>query len=177
MTFQTLSWKVSINSEKVLLQSKGDSVYLDLDSWSSSFWWTAFSTLDCFQCKMHSTMCVEHELFHQNLKVITKNVWNKSVYNYISVYIQGFPIIFHGVEGRDEREGHSPSFFNLQEVQIVVEYLEAILEKRGGKKINLADVGIISPYRRQVGRNIVELSAFGTSDIILRHHFPFFFYQ
>ena len=26
----------------------------------------------------------------------------------------GFPLIFHGVEGRDEREGTSPSWFNAQ---------------------------------------------------------------
>ena len=32
---------------------------------------------------------------------------------------KGFPIIFHGVEGEDMREGNSPSWFNLDEVQIV----------------------------------------------------------
>ena len=74
--------------------------------------------------------------------------WFSSLY--LLHVLQGFPIIFHGVEGRDEREGHSPSFFNLQEVQIVVEYVEELREKRGGRKIKQSDIGIISPYRRQV---------------------------
>ena len=30
---------------------------------------------------------------------------------------QGFPMMFHGVKGKDEREGNSPSFFNAQEVR------------------------------------------------------------
>jgi helicase MOV-10 len=28
-----------------------------------------------------------------------------------------FPILFHGVEGKDEREGNSPSWFNPTEVR------------------------------------------------------------
>ncbi|XP_033647607.1 putative helicase MOV-10 isoform X2 [Asterias rubens] len=61
-----------------------------------------------------------------------------------------FPIIFHGVEGIDDREGHSPSFFNKKEIEIVVEYVENLLDKRGGRKIKESDIGIITPYRRQV---------------------------
>ena len=39
----------------------------------------------------------------------------------------GFPIIFEGVVGVDQRDGLSPSYFNKDEAAIVVSYLEKIL--------------------------------------------------
>ncbi|XP_078595010.1 putative helicase MOV-10 [Branchiostoma floridae x Branchiostoma japonicum] len=63
---------------------------------------------------------------------------------------KNFPVIFHGVEGVDEREGSSPSFFNVQEVAAVADYVEKLLQKRGGIKVKEDHIGIISPYRRQV---------------------------
>ena len=54
------------------------------------------------------------------------------------------------MEGIDDREGHSPSFFNKKEIEIVVEYVENLLDKRGGRKIKESDIGVITPYRRQV---------------------------
>ncbi|KAJ3409958.1 Helicase MOV-10 [Chytriomyces hyalinus] len=38
-----------------------------------------------------------------------------------------FPIIFHGVCGKDDREGTSPSWFNLDEVAIVIKYVRTLL--------------------------------------------------
>lgn len=66
---------------------------------------------------------------------------------------QGFPIIFHGVMGKDEREGNSPSFFNPEEASTVVAYLKQLLapsSKKGKARLNPQNVGIISPYRKQV---------------------------
>ena len=63
---------------------------------------------------------------------------------------QNFPIIFHGVEGQDEREEQSPSFFNKSEIEVVVSYVKKLIEKRGGQKIKEDDIGVISPYRKQV---------------------------
>lgn len=40
---------------------------------------------------------------------------------------RGFPIIFEGVVGTDSRDQKSPSFFNIDEAVIVVQYLEKIL--------------------------------------------------
>lgn len=66
---------------------------------------------------------------------------------------QGFPLIFHGVMGKDEREANSPSFFNVTEVEALVDYLIKLLEtqgKQGLPKLNATDIGIITPYRKQV---------------------------
>ena len=67
---------------------------------------------------------------------------------------RGFPVVFHGVVGEDMREERSPSFFNPQEVNVVVQYVESLLEARGGVKVKEADIGVISPYRKQVGTGL-----------------------
>ncbi|XP_033121728.1 putative helicase MOV-10 [Anneissia japonica] len=62
-----------------------------------------------------------------------------------------FPLIFHGVEGKDEREGTSPSFFNTKECDAVITYVKQLMEgKYSGKKLQQSDIGVISPYRKQV---------------------------
>ncbi|CAK6439183.1 unnamed protein product [Pipistrellus nathusii] len=66
---------------------------------------------------------------------------------------QGFPIIFHGVMGKDEREGNSPSFFNPEEAATVTSYLKQLLassSKKGRGCLSPRHVGVISPYRKQV---------------------------
>lgn len=55
--------------------------------------------------------------------------------------------------GKDEREGNSPSFFNVSEIEALVDYLIKLLEtqgKQGLPKLNATDIGIITPYRKQV---------------------------
>ncbi|XP_027022292.2 putative helicase mov-10-B.1 [Tachysurus fulvidraco] len=66
---------------------------------------------------------------------------------------KGFPLIFHGVSGKDERESNSPSFFNTSEITVVVDYLKKLLLTQGKKgiaRISPKDIGIITPYRKQV---------------------------
>ncbi|XP_053381193.1 putative helicase mov-10-B.1 isoform X2 [Mercenaria mercenaria] len=78
-----------------------------------------------------------------------------------------FPVIFHSVFGNDEREESSPSFFNRDEISQVEKYLDLLLtEKKGGLKIKAKDIGIISPYRKQVEkiRKMVEKKKYGTRD-------------
>ena len=66
----------------------------------------------------------------------------------------GFPIIFHPVFGKDEREAESPSFFNVSEVETIQKYLAKLLNEnersKGLKHLQPEMVGIISPYKRQV---------------------------
>ncbi|KFM03145.1 Putative helicase MOV-10, partial [Aptenodytes forsteri] len=66
---------------------------------------------------------------------------------------KGFPIIFHGVCGEDQREAKSPSFFNTAEIEVLVHYLKKLLQSRGKggcPSVSPKEVGIISPYRKQV---------------------------
>ncbi|XP_031507892.1 helicase MOV-10 isoform X1 [Papio anubis] len=72
---------------------------------------------------------------------------------------QGFPIIFHGVMGKDEREGNSPSFFNPEEAATVTSYLKLLLapsSKKGKARLSPRSVGVISPYRKQVRSSVTS---------------------
>jgi len=62
---------------------------------------------------------------------------------------RGFPLVFHGIVGRDERENRSPSFFNVDEISVVMHYVTKLLGSRQ-PKILQKQIGIISPYRKQV---------------------------
>lgn len=67
-----------------------------------------------------------------------------------------FPMIFHAVYGKDEREENSPSFFNVTEVETVELYLKKLLDdgERSKRLMHLypKNVGVISPYKKQVGQ-------------------------
>ncbi|KAK7047869.1 hypothetical protein VNI00_006197 [Paramarasmius palmivorus] len=62
-----------------------------------------------------------------------------------------YPIVFHSVKGKDDREASSPSFFNIDEATIVKNMVKDLLEDRT-KRIAAADIGVIAPYRAQVGK-------------------------
>lgn len=71
---------------------------------------------------------------------------------------KNFPIIFHGIEGEDQREADSPSFFNPQEAITVYQYIDKLVSSRG-IRINAKEIGVISPYKKQV---ISKRSSFKT---------------
>ena len=58
----------------------------------------------------------------------------------------GFPIILHSIVGQETREGNCPSYFNVEEASIVVDYIK-LLYKEGTKP---EDIGVITPYCKQV---------------------------
>ena len=71
--------------------------------------------------------------------------------NWTGLPKRGFPVLFHSVIGEDMREERSPSFFNPSEVAVVINYVEELMATRkGGIKLKPEDIGIISPYRKQV---------------------------
>ncbi|KAG8235105.1 hypothetical protein J437_LFUL015532 [Ladona fulva] len=74
-----------------------------------------------------------------------------SVCNWKYLPKKGVPIIFHGLEGKEEIDHQSPSYFNTTEIDQVIFYLKEILDSKfRGTKILESEIGIISPYRRQV---------------------------
>ena len=70
------------------------------------------------------------------------------------------PILFHGVEGQDSREAGSPSFFNPEEIFRVVDYVRKLREHG----IDEDDIGVITPYRRQVEKLKWRLGERGMGD-------------
>ncbi|TDL24436.1 P-loop containing nucleoside triphosphate hydrolase protein [Rickenella mellea] len=64
-----------------------------------------------------------------------------------------FHIMFHAVSGKDDREGRSPSFFNIEEASLVNVYVEALLGRENQKlRLSHDDIGVISPYQAQCSK-------------------------
>ncbi|KAF8156820.1 RNA helicase [Crassisporium funariophilum] len=59
-----------------------------------------------------------------------------------------FPIVFHSVSGKDDREASSPSFFNIDEVLQVKTYVQKLKEDRKFRTVD-SDIGVIAPYHAQ----------------------------
>ncbi|KAF9527401.1 RNA helicase [Crepidotus variabilis] len=59
-----------------------------------------------------------------------------------------FPIVFHAVSGKDDREASSPSFFNIDETLLVKSYVQQLKEDRRFRTTD-ADIGVITPYHAQ----------------------------
>ena len=93
---------------------------------------------------------VPNELFYNGeLQPCADKLVRESLCQWEHLPRKGFPLIFHGVSGQDTREANSPSFFNLEEIAVVVDYVEKLLSTRG-ILIKKTDIGIIAPYRKQV---------------------------
>jgi len=75
-----------------------------------------------------------------------------------------FPMIFHGIIGKDDREANSPSWFNIDEISEVVDYVKALLSNRA-LSVTPREIGIISPYRKQVQRLRKALQSLKIRDI------------
>ena len=92
---------------------------------------------------------VPNLIYHRNVMLGWEELPNKR-----------FPIIFHPVYGKDEREANSPSFFNVAEIETIERYLKKLLDdsvrSRGLKHLRPEMIGVISPYKRQVGGIIVQ---------------------
>ncbi|NXH91041.1 SDE3 helicase, partial [Edolisoma coerulescens] len=99
---------------------------------------------------------IPNELFYDNeLKVYKSDGLDiRNLYcTWEELPKKGFPIIFHGVCGEDQREARSPSFFNTAEIEVLVHYLKKLLQSWGKGScptVSPKEIGIISPYRKQV---------------------------
>lgn len=57
------------------------------------------------------------------------------------------------------REGNSPSWFNPVEAVQVIRYAQD-LRKFSKHPVNLDDIGIITPYRKQVRKNQIHMRSY-----------------
>ena len=63
---------------------------------------------------------------------------------------RGCPLVFHGVVGKDMREGNSPSWFNPDEAATVLDYVTKLTRGTRANRVHPSEIGIISPYSKQV---------------------------
>lgn len=70
------------------------------------------------------------QFYDSELQTCGNQAITHSLQNYEELPKRLFPVIFHGIIGKDEREASSPSFFNIDEVSQVKKYCLSLVENR-----------------------------------------------
>jgi helicase MOV-10 len=98
-----------------------------------------------------SILKVPNALFYDNDLVATADpILSHCLQHWEHLPTPGFPCLFHGVEGEDQRESNSPSFFNATEASIVADYVDKLIKDTRRNALDPCDIGIVSPYAKQV---------------------------
>ncbi|XP_011840998.1 PREDICTED: putative helicase Mov10l1 [Mandrillus leucophaeus] len=90
--------------------------------------------------------------YHRELEVCADPTVVTSLLGWEKLPKKGFPLIFHGVRGSEAREGKSPSWFNPAEAVQVLRYC-CLLAQSISSQVSASDIGVITPYRKQVRSN------------------------
>jgi hypothetical protein len=113
----------------------------------------------------HQILKLPNEMFYRNELVANGDIFQThSMTTWEHLPTKGFPIVFHAVDGENTREGTSPSWFNPQEAMAVVEYVKKLVEE-SKPKISPEDIGIITPYARQVQKIRLALKVSNIEDV------------
>ncbi|NXJ60272.1 M10L1 helicase, partial [Rostratula benghalensis] len=116
--------------------------------------------------RSHSTLLtLPSKLFyHKELEACADSSVVTSLLHWKKLPRKGFPLIFHGIRGSETREGHSHSWFNPSEAVQVMQYC-CHLAKNENALVSVTDIGVITPYRKQVEKIRFLLRSIDLSDI------------
>lgn len=67
--------------------------------------------------------------------------------------LQGEAVEFCSLISKESREGKSPSYYNVIEIQMVIKYIKALRAlkfENEHDRVSLTDIGVVTPYVRQV---------------------------
>lgn len=120
--------------------------------------------MDNYRSHSHILSLPSRLFYHDELRVQADNSLTHTFCQWKELPTQGVPLIFHGVRGEDLREGNSPSWFNPMETVEVVKYLQNIL-KNDEINITTDDIGIITPYRKQVEKIRLLIDRLGIDEV------------
>ncbi|XP_053517917.1 RNA helicase Mov10l1 [Artibeus jamaicensis] len=102
--------------------------------------------------------------YHTELEVCADPKVAASLLGWEKLPRKGFPLVFHGVRGSEAREGRSPSWFNPAEAVQVLRY-SCLLTRSLSSQVSAHDIGVITPYRKQVEKIKILLRNVDLMDI------------
>ncbi|XP_075598809.1 RNA helicase Mov10l1 [Balearica regulorum gibbericeps] len=102
--------------------------------------------------------------YHKELEVCADTSVVTCLLHWGKLPRKGFPLVFHGIRGSETREGHSPSWFNPTEAVQVMQYC-CHLAKNENAVVSVTDIGVITPYRKQVEKIRFLLRSIDLADI------------
>ena len=114
--------------------------------------------INCYRCHP-AILKVPNDLFYDGDLVPTGDpIVTHSLCHWNQLPTKTFPLLFHGVEGEAQRELNSPSWFNSSEAEVVLSYVKSLVSE--DMKILARDIGIITPYQKQVSKIKLLLKKF-----------------
>ncbi|XP_058147121.2 RNA helicase Mov10l1-like [Dasypus novemcinctus] len=116
--------------------------------------------------RSHSTLlALPSKLFYnKELEVCADPKIVNSLLGWEKLPKKGFPLIFHGVRSSEMREGKSTSWFNPAEAVQVMRYC-CLLTKCVTRELSVNNIGVITPYRKQVEKIRILLRSIDLMDI------------
>uniref|UniRef100_A0A4X1UP61 RNA helicase Mov10l1 n=2 Tax=Sus scrofa TaxID=9823 RepID=A0A4X1UP61_PIG len=102
--------------------------------------------------------------YHRELEVCADPKVVTSLLGWEKLPRKGFPLVFHGVRGTEAREGRSPSWFNPTEAVQVMRYC-CLLARSVSSQVSAGDIGVITPYRKQVEKIKILLRNVGLAEV------------
>ncbi|KAF8906751.1 RNA helicase [Gymnopilus junonius] len=88
------------------------------------------------------------QFYNSELKTCGDKALTHSLENYEELPKKRFPLLFHAIIGKDDREKSSPSFFNIDEATQVKKYCISLTGNRKNQ-IKAEHIGVITPYHAQ----------------------------
>lgn len=76
------------------------------------------------------------------------------------------PLVFVGVDGRQDNKVDSPSFFNQAEAVKVCDIVGALVRAQGVDTVTTNSIGVLTSYRMQVRQNEALLNNITISDVV-----------
>lgn len=102
--------------------------------------------IHCYRCHPEIIRLPNQLFYNSDLIPSADHIVSHNLVHWSGLPHAGFPLIFHGLEGENTREENSPSWFNVSEVEKVLEY---ILQLQSTTRVLLTDIGVITPYHKQ----------------------------
>ena len=80
------------------------------------------------------------QFYNSELRPCGNRALTHSLENIDELPKKRFPLVFHAIVGKDERQASSPSFFNVDEASQVKKYCKALLENQ---KLRLSEFFVL----------------------------------
>jgi helicase MOV-10 len=106
---------------------------------------------------------VPNQLFYQSeLEPVANKIVINRFLGWEGLENKNCPILFIHTVGKDMREGNSPSFFNITEIQQTMQVVESLRSLPG---ISGDMIGVIAPYNKQCETLRKNLKRFGVNSV------------
>lgn len=155
---------INATTKRMLSKYSRHELYTDRSSETAYYSKYVTKLLQAYRCHP-DIIHVSNSLFYGSelRPQITSNSPNSSFTAWPHLPTPGFPVIFDCIYGEETREANNPSWFNIEEAEVVLEWVRLVVNSN--PSIKPSDVGVITPYRKQCAKIRTLLRQHGFDDV------------